>query len=110
MPVFINRGRFTPDTIKGMLAKPEDRAEAVGQMFEKLGGRLLAYYMTFDEYDFMTITEGPFDEAGTAKAIFSAGGLTDLKTTLAITSSEMKESFAKAGRLAASFKPAGGKN
>jgi uncharacterized protein with GYD domain len=53
MPLFINRGRFTPDAVKGMLAKPEDRAEAVGRIFEKLGGKLLAYYMTFDEYDFM---------------------------------------------------------
>ena len=30
MPVFITHGRFTEDAIKGMLARPEDRAEALG--------------------------------------------------------------------------------
>ena len=29
MPLFITTGRFTPDAVKGMLAKPEDRAESV---------------------------------------------------------------------------------
>lgn len=33
MPVFITQGRFTQDAIKGMLAKPEDRSESVGQLF-----------------------------------------------------------------------------
>jgi uncharacterized protein with GYD domain len=79
MPLFINRGRFTPDAVKGMLAKPEDRAEAVGQIFEKVGGKLRAYYMTFDEYDFMVISEGPFEEAGTLRALTLASGVTDVE-------------------------------
>jgi hypothetical protein len=29
MPVYISRGRFTPDAIKGMLNKPENREQAV---------------------------------------------------------------------------------
>jgi len=43
MPLFITQGRYTQDAVKGMLAKPEDRAEAVGQLFAKSGGKLLAY-------------------------------------------------------------------
>ena len=27
MPIYISRGRFTSDAIKGMLAKPENREE-----------------------------------------------------------------------------------
>ena len=30
MPLFITQGRFTHDAVKGMIAKPEDRAEEVG--------------------------------------------------------------------------------
>ncbi len=41
MPVFITQGRFTHDAIKGMLANPEDRAEAVGKLIAKAGGKLL---------------------------------------------------------------------
>jgi hypothetical protein len=32
MPIYISRGRFTLDAIKGMLAKPEDREEAVAKL------------------------------------------------------------------------------
>ena len=34
MPIFISRGRFTSDAIKGMLAKPENREEAVAKLFQ----------------------------------------------------------------------------
>ena len=60
-PLFIAQGRFTQNAIKGMLAKPEDRAEMVRQLFAKSGGKLLAYYMTFGEYDFLTVSEGPYE-------------------------------------------------
>jgi len=29
MPIYISRGKFTTDAVKGMLAKPENREEAV---------------------------------------------------------------------------------
>ncbi|MBF9233520.1 GYD domain-containing protein [Microvirga alba] len=108
MPIFITQGRFTPQALKGMLAKPEDRAEAVGQLFAKSGGRLIAYYMTFGEYDFLTISEGPLEGAPTAAVIVGASGaVTDLKTTVAFTSAEMKTAFTNAGSITASFRPAG---
>jgi hypothetical protein len=39
MPIYISRGRFTSDAIKGMVAKPENREEAVSKLFESVGGR-----------------------------------------------------------------------
>jgi len=59
MPIFITQGRFTQDALKGMAARPEDRAEAVGQLISKSGGKLLAYYLTFGEYHFLVVSEGP---------------------------------------------------
>jgi tRNA A37 N6-isopentenylltransferase MiaA len=35
MPIYISRGRFTSDAVKGMLAKPENREEAVA-LFPKV--------------------------------------------------------------------------
>lgn len=108
MPVFITQGRFTHHAIKSMLASPEDRAEAVGQLIAKAGGKLLGYYMTFGEYDFLLISEGPADQAATPLIIAAAsGGVTDLKTSLAMTSSEMKQAFERAGRLGATFNAPG---
>jgi len=109
MTVFICQGRFTQSAVREMLAKPEDRAEAIGQLFSKVGGKLLAYYMTCGgDYDFMTISEGSPESMEAAKIVATAGGgVTDLKTMVAMTSSDMKNAFAKAGSVAASFRPAG---
>ena len=39
MPIYISRGRFTSDAVKGMVAKPENREEAVSKLFESVGVR-----------------------------------------------------------------------
>ncbi len=38
MPINISRGRLTSDAVKGMLAKPEDREEAVAKLFKSVEG------------------------------------------------------------------------
>jgi len=32
MPIYITQGRYTRDAIKGMIIKPEDRADAVSRL------------------------------------------------------------------------------
>jgi uncharacterized protein with GYD domain len=107
--LFITQGRFTQNAMKGMLAKPEDREEEVRKLFAKSGGKLLAYYFTFGECDFLIVSEGPSVQDGAVAAIVAAagGGVSDVKTTMAMTSAEMKNAFAKAGPIAASFRSAG---
>jgi uncharacterized protein with GYD domain len=108
MPIFITQGHFTPDAVRGMLAKPENREDAVRELFAQAGGKLLAYYMTFGDYDFMVVSEGPYEGVATSAIIAAAtGGVADLKTTLAMTSADMQQAFAKAGPIAARFKAAG---
>jgi uncharacterized protein with GYD domain len=110
MPVFITQGRYTRDAIKGMIVRPEDRAEAVSRLISKAGGRLIGYYLTFGEYDFLSIAEMPGETqmAAVLLAAGSGGGVTDLRTTLAMTSIEAKGAFAAASDLAPSFRSAGG--
>ena len=36
MPIYISRGRFTSDAVEGMLAKPENREEAVAKLFKSV--------------------------------------------------------------------------
>ncbi len=110
MPIYITQGRYTRDAIQGMLIKPEDRAEAVSRALSKAGGRLIGYYLTFGEYDFLSIAEAP-DNTQMAVVLLAAGsggGVTDLRTTVAMTSVEAKGVFAAAADLAPGFKSAGG--
>ena len=110
MPIYITQGRYTREAINGMIVKPEDRAGAVARLLSKVGGRLLGYYLTFGEYDFLTIAEVPNDVqmAAVLLAAGSGRGVTGLRTTVALTSVEAKGAFAAASDLAPSFKSAGG--
>lgn len=109
MPIFITQGRYTREAISGMLAKPEDRAEAVAKGLERFGGRLIGYYLTFGEYDFLAIAEARNEKemAALLLAAASGGGVTDLRTTIAMTSAEAKDVFGQAAAAAKEFKSAG---
>jgi len=87
MPIYISRGRFTSEAVKGMLAKPENREEAVAKLFQSVGGRLIGWYLTFGRHDWLVIGEFP-DEKAAASAVLAAaagGSLSDVETTVAMT-------------------------
>ena len=110
MATYITQGRYTREAIKGMTVKPEDRYEALSKHASRAGGRLIGYYLTFGEYDFMTIIEAP-SETQMAAILLSAagaGGITDLRTTVAFSAIEAKGAFAAAADLAHSFRTPGG--
>lgn len=108
--IYITQGRFTQAALKGMVAQPEDRAEQVRGLIERAGGRLVAYYVTLGEYDFLVISEGEMglDTYLAAMAIAgSGGGVSDLRSTVALTSAQAKEALAKAQQVAGSYRSAG---
>jgi len=110
MPIYITQGRYTREAIKGMIVKPEDRFEALSKHVARAGGRLIGLYLTFGEYDFLSIIEAPGENqiAAILLSAAGAGGITDLKTMLALSSVEAKGAFAAAGDLAHSFRTPGG--
>lgn len=110
MPIFIVQGRYSRDAIKGMLAKPEDRAQSVARLAEAVGGKMLAYYVTFGADDFHVTFELPkaSDAAALALTVAASGGVTDTRTTLAMTTAEAKEAFTAAGNLGGAYRAPGG--
>jgi uncharacterized protein with GYD domain len=109
MPIFISQGRYSHSAIKGMIAQPEDRSKAASRLIKEAGCRLLSYYLTFGEYDFLLVAEAP-NEGAMASAVLAAasgGGVTDLRTTLAMTPADAMKAFEAAAGLAQSFKSAG---
>jgi uncharacterized protein with GYD domain len=109
MPVYICQGRYTANALKGMTTNPEDRTQTVRRLFRQGGGKLLSWYLTFGEYDWMVIAEMPNERAMLSAVIAAAegGSLTDLKTTTALTAEDTVQAFEDASRLRTSFKSAG---
>src|SRR5262245_13750375 len=102
MPIFITQGRYTQSAVTEMIATPEGRAEAVEKIITAAGGKLHSYYVTFGDYDFLAIIEAPDEKTVLAVLAISAagGGVTDLKTTVAVSSADMKGAFERAKSLA----------
>jgi uncharacterized protein with GYD domain len=98
MAIYITQGRYTSDAIKGMVANPENREKAVADLMEKAGAKLLAVYFTFGEYDFLSITEAPSEEAMASALIAgaSSGGISHLRTSVAMTSKDATKAFKSA--------------
>lgn len=104
MAVFITQARLTKDGLREMIAAPEDRAEALSRHIIQAGGKLIAYYLTLgDDYNILLIFEAPSYEDVVPALIATAAGssVTDLKTVMALTSSEMKSALVKARSIAA---------
>src|SRR5262249_5529106 len=70
----ITRGRFTHDYLKGLLGAPEDREPAVRKVVEAAGGKVISFYFTTGETDFLLISE-----ANDAESIIASlmGGIID---------------------------------
>jgi uncharacterized protein with GYD domain len=109
MPIYFSRGRVTTDAVKGMLAKPENREEAVANLFKSVGGRRIGCYLTFGRPDWLVIGELP-DEKVAASAVLAAaagGSLAEIETTVAMTAKDAAATFEAAGKAAKSFRITG---
>jgi uncharacterized protein with GYD domain len=76
---------------------------------EKAGAKLLAVYFKFGEYDFLSITEAPSEEVIASALIAGAtsGGVSKLRTSVAMTAKDAMKAFKSAGALSKSFKAPG---
>jgi len=92
---------YKSETVGNLIKNPEDRSVAVRNLIEKLGGKMLAFYYCFGDYDGVVIAEFPDNASSlaTTLASFSAGGTTTLKTTVLITVEEAMAAMKKAAGL-----------
>jgi uncharacterized protein with GYD domain len=76
---------FTRDYAKGLVSAPEDREPIVRKLVEGAGGKLVNFYYTTGDADFLLIIET--NEAESAIAAFlataAAGAISDVTTSRA---------------------------
>jgi uncharacterized protein with GYD domain len=109
MPIYITQGKYTSGAIKHMITMPEDRSKAVARLAEEAGGRLIDYYITSGENDFLVITEMPDMKTAISMlmAVGAGGAVSGLKTVEALPASEARSCFHTAGELAGVYKVPG---
>ena len=51
MPYYLFTGRYSTDSIKAMVAKPQDREAAARKLIEGIGGKLHHLFFAFGDED-----------------------------------------------------------
>ncbi len=105
----VTRGRFTQDYAKRLVAAPEDREPAVRKLIEGAGGKLVNFYFTTGDTDFLLVTEANEAESIIAAllAVAAAGTISNVTTSRAWTGGEFKPVADKASQAASLYRAPG---
>lgn len=107
MARYIITGSYTAAAMKGMIAKPSDRAAATGALIAAAGGKMESFYLTTGDHDF-TMTVVTDDQTRMFASLMVAGAsgaVSGLKTVQAFTAEEFMAAQKAAGAIAAAYKP-----
>lgn len=95
MPTYVVLYKLTEQGVKNIKNAPE-RIEAGIKASEAMGGKVLGFYATLGEYDYVSISEAPSDEAAMT-FMLGLGALGNVRTTTlkAFTKEELAEMVKK---------------
>ena len=99
MPHYMTQFAYTSDAWAALAKNPQNREEVLRSLVEKLGGRLLAFYYAFGEYDGVFITEMRDETtvATVALSVIAPGHLKAVKTTVLLTTEQALKAMREAG-------------
>ena len=94
MAKFLVQFSYTEEGLEGLIREGgSKREEATEQLVKSLGGRLLAYYFAFGDYDGFAIIDGL--EVAAAALTANASGAVKTKTTVLLTPDEVDKAVKK---------------
>jgi uncharacterized protein with GYD domain len=101
MPQYMLQFSYSHDSWRALVKRPEDRTTVLEGIAKSLGGRMVALYYHFGEFDGTAIFEVPDDAAATAAvmAVNSTGAVRATKTTRLYTVTELVQSLTLAGKV-----------
>jgi len=91
MPTYLWRGSYTAEGTKGLIKEGgSKRRDAVRQMVEKAGGKVIAFYFALGDGDVIGIAEFPDNATAAALSLaVNASGAVSLHTTTLLTAEEV---------------------
>ena len=109
MPKYAAFFSYTSESWAGMIAHPGDRAAAVRQLAESLGGSLESCYWMFGQHDGFAVFELPdsVSAAAVSVAVASSGALKSLETHEVIAPEDAAAVLEAAARAVGRYSPPG---
>jgi len=89
---------YTPDAWAAMIQNPQDRSAAVKAPVEKLGGRVERFWLSFGDYDIVSVIEMPDNVSAAAfsMAVSAGGACRTVRTTPLLSQADGMEALKKA--------------
>jgi len=99
MPSYMYQISYSAEAFAAMIKRPQDRVEAVRKVVEKLGGKVVSFWLAFGDYDLVGLLEMPdnVSAAAFAMAVGGGGACKTVKTTPLLGIAEGMEAMKKAG-------------
>jgi uncharacterized protein with GYD domain len=99
MPLYMLQFAYTSEAWAALQKNPQNRAEVLSTLANKMGGRLVDLYYCFGEYDGVVLIEAPDDVTATAMvlAAIAPGHVKSTRTTRLMTVDDTMEALRKAG-------------
>jgi uncharacterized protein with GYD domain len=90
MARYLVQAAYTAAAWATLVSNPQDRSKPVRTMVENAGGTLESFYLTFGDFDVVSIVELADDVVATAVSIAASagGGIKAIKTTPLITTED----------------------
>ncbi|HEX8713670.1 MAG TPA: GYD domain-containing protein [Terracidiphilus sp.] len=109
MAAYLFQVAYNSSALSVLISHPQDRAEAVRKPIEKLGGKVVGFWLSFGEYDLVSIIEMPdnVSAAAFALAVAAGGAIKAQKTTPLLSVDDGMEALKKAAT--SGYKPIGAK-
>ena len=79
MPTYVTLYKLTDQGIRNIREAPQ-RIDAGIAAWEKAGGKMIGFYATTGEYDYVVITEAPNEDLGVAFTL-AQGSMGNVRTT-----------------------------
>ena len=108
MPTYMVQASYTSAAWNKLVQRPENRMEALTPVVEKLGGRILAWYYAFGDYDVVVVFDVPnnISAAAFSMAIAWSGAVKEFKTTILMSPDDGFDAMLLAQ--GAGYRPPGG--
>jgi uncharacterized protein with GYD domain len=91
MPTYVILMNLTEQGVKNIKDAPA-RIEAAAKALEAAGGKMIGFYLTLGQYDYVAIAEGPSDEVALMQLLgLGAAGNVRTTTLKAFTREEFEE-------------------
>ena len=107
--LWVSYGRVSQEGMKGMVANPQNREEAVGKLVEGLGGKMISYHLLLNgDIDFIIVTDFSADKFEESLLINSmltraSGAIESVTTVPAMRAADAVSQMKKAQQMASAM-------